>query len=1015
MVKRVRSKHHSPDFNMRRQEVLFRLSQHFLDLSEPQEMMNAAVSAVAKELNVELCKVLLWKEEDQNFLLHAGVGWKPGLVGSVRVAGGKESQAGYTVMIRQPVVVEDFMKEKRFTAPALLREHGVVCGLSVPMISGDRVLGVMGAHSRRRRSFNSDDVSFLSLAAHDLALALQRAASEHHAQSYRAMVASGIEFQTFAQQYADTESFLRAVTEKIAHLLGVERCAIILHQPASGECHMQWPAYGTNDKALAQFQIPAHDARAVHAAWPANQPVLVFEDHQLGARLPTGMRMLADEKNIAVARLEVRGQFYGSLRVANKKGDRFTQEDVLLLGLLSQEIVPHLYLLHLEKNYREKIEKIATWSRQLFETLSTGDAEEVLQNGIEMLSDIIGARYGAVGLPDDSGALSRFFHTPIEGEMLNPPVGCGLLGLMLRENQVVRLDDLTQHPSFSGFPPGHPVMKTFLGVPIRVGERILGRVYLTEKKVGKFTEEDAHLAALFALNVGLFYEGAQMAQAIRESEERYRALFTGAVDGILVMDGQGRYVDANPAVCAMLGYTRDEILEKKIGDLSPAEKRELNKTMFQELTHNGKVEGAYALQRQDGQLISVEFTAAQAGPNLYLAILRDITQRLSLENQLRQSQKMEAVGQLAGGVAHDFNNLLTGIKGYIELALNSLAPEAPLYQGLREANHSVDLATALTRQLLTFSRRQIIAPRVLNLNDEIANFNKMLQRLIQEDIEIKTTAAPDLWNVNADPAQIEQVIMNLVVNARDAMPDGGLLHIETANVTLEANDLATPGFVEAGPVRPGRHVLLCISDTGSGMDRATLSHIFEPFFTTKETGKGTGLGLAVVYGIVKQHGGHLRIESAPGRGTTFKIYFPAVEARTAAPPREKSARLPQGTETILLVEDHEVVRKASARSLEHYGYTVLTAGNAEEAMQLFQAHRDEIALLVTDVVMPGMGGEALYKRLSAERPELKVLYVSGYTANMLPSHDAAEILRPFLNKPYTPQGLAQKVREVLEA
>lgn len=385
-------------------------------------------------------------------------------------------------------------------------------------------------------------------------------------------------------------------------------------------------------------------------------------------------------------------------------------------------------------------------------------------------------------------------------------------------------------------------------------------------------------------------------------------------------------------------------------------------------------------------------------------------ERRQLEKQLLLAQKMEAIGQLAGGVAHDFNNLLTVIISYSELLLQRLAPGEPLRAQVEEIQKAGDRAAALTRQLLAFSRRQVLAPQVLDLNAVLENIHKMLERLIGEDINLVSACARGLGRVKADPSQIEQVIMNLAANARDAMPKGGKLTIETADVEL-GEDYAR----NHAAFQPGRYVMLAISDTGMGMDKETQTHIFEPFFTTKELGKGTGLGLATVYGIVKQSGGCIWVYSEPGRGSTFKIYFPRLDAQveSSRPGLELPVVLSQGTERILWVEDEPAVRALVQEILQSRGYTLLVAKHGEEALRLAEEHRGQIDLLLTDVVMPGMTGPDLLQRLKQTNPAMKVLYVSGYADTARIHHGMLNSQDPFLQKPFTPQSLAHKIREVL--
>jgi nitrogen-specific signal transduction histidine kinase len=393
-------------------------------------------------------------------------------------------------------------------------------------------------------------------------------------------------------------------------------------------------------------------------------------------------------------------------------------------------------------------------------------------------------------------------------------------------------------------------------------------------------------------------------------------------------------------------------------------------------------------------------------PARVYAVIIDLSERKRLEEQFRQAQKMEAVGRLAGGIAHDFNNLLTVINGYGQMLLARLDKADPAREQIQEMTAAGERAAGLTAQLLAFSRKAVVEPRVLNLNEVVTHSASLLRRLIGEDVQLATALAPDLSPVRADPTQVEQVLLNLAVNAKDAMPDGGKLTIETQSVRLREQNPAYPDLA------PGQYVQLAVSDTGHGMTDEVKARLFEPFFTTKEAGKGTGLGLAVVHGAVRQSGGRVDVYSEVGVGTTFKILLPAAEA---AVPSSKELRLePRGGETILLVEDEPAVRRLARLSLEAHGYTVLEAGNGPEAIRVAEGHAGPIDLMVTDVVMPGMGGRQVAEQLRVSRPGLKVLYVSGYTDDAVVRHGIVAANDAFLQKPFTPLALARKVRSVLD-
>ena len=509
---------------------------------------------------------------------------------------------------------------------------------------------------------------------------------------------------------------------------------------------------------------------------------------------------------------------------------------------------------------------------------------------------------------------------------------------------------------------------------------------------------------------------------LRASETRYRRLFESAKDGILILDADtGRVVDANPFLISLLGYSHAELLDKNLWDLGPFKDVANSRDAFRELQEKDYVRYEdLPLETRDGRLISVEFVSNVylVGPTKVIQCnIRDITERKrheaehkKLEQQLQVSQKMEAVGLLAGGIAHDFNNLLSVILSYTQFATQALREGDPLKDDLLEVKKAGDRAAVLTRQLLAFGRKQVLQSVPLNLNRVAEGVEKMLRRILGEDIDFVQVLAPDLGVVRADPGQIEQVLMNLVVNSRDAMSGGGKLTIETSNVELDDEYAAR----HVG-VNPGPYVQLAVTDTGCGMDEQTKTQLFEPFFTTKEKGKGTGLGLSTVYGIVKQSGGNIWVYSELGLGTTFKIYLPRELSVRATATRLRAILEPaRGTETILVVEDEEALRKIARRSLEAAGYTVLTAGAGDEALLISAQHAGIIHLLLTDMVMPRMSGRVLARALLKARPTAKVLYMSGYADNAFVHHGVVDEGTNFIGKPFTATDIAHKIRSVLD-
>jgi PAS domain S-box-containing protein len=510
------------------------------------------------------------------------------------------------------------------------------------------------------------------------------------------------------------------------------------------------------------------------------------------------------------------------------------------------------------------------------------------------------------------------------------------------------------------------------------------------------------------------------------AEERLRRFLDCSPDGMLIVDDQGRITYANTTVKRILGYETQELVGQPIESLVPAGLRSAHAAararyttapLLRPMGNGLDLRGL----RADGTEVPLEIALSpfrDSGADYVLATIRDVTDRKRIEaelrateEQLRQSQKMEAIGQLAGGIAHDFNNLLMVISGYAETLSEQLDPADPRRTDVEQIRHAGARAADLVHQLLAFSRKQVLQPRVLDLNSVVSQTEGMLRRVLRENIRLVTSLSPELHRIEVDPGQVEQIILNLVVNARDAMPEGGRLTIETANVDLDENYVRDHVFARAGP-----HVMLGVSDTGNGMDAATRRRIFEPFFTTKGLGKGTGLGLSTVYGIVKQSGGNIWVYSEPGQGTTFKVYFPRTDKDSTLEPEPKApqrAAIGETSGTILVVEDEPAVRTFVCNVLRKAGYVVLPAGDPDEALSISREHAGRVRLLLTDVVLPRMSGRLLAEKLAVQRPDMRVLYMSGYTDNVIVDRGVLKPGMAFLEKPVMPATLLDKVHEVL--
>jgi PAS domain S-box-containing protein len=590
---------------------------------------------------------------------------------------------------------------------------------------------------------------------------------------------------------------------------------------------------------------------------------------------------------------------------------------------------------------------------------------------------------------------------------------------------VTVIPDVQRDTRYEGRPPlfGGMRVRFYAAAPLttREGYRI-GAISIvdTRPRQALSSEETGMLQDLAALVMDELQLQRELARtrdtsrSLQESEAKFRALMESASQGIIGVNRSGAIRVMNRKAEELFGYSREELLGQTIETLIPDGLRENHAAYRADYFAQPRARPmGIGLElrgrRRDGSEfpleISLNYLEADGEP-MAISFITDITERIRLEQQLRQSQKMEAIGQLAGGVAHDFNNLLTVISGYSALALSGMAPGDGLRESLDEISQAAMRAATLTQQLLAFSRKQVIQPAVFKLNDRVAQMHKILRRLIGEDIQLELALGDGDEEILADPGQVDQVILNLVVNARDAMPDGGQLLIETAVVEL--------GESYAGShlsVQPGPHVMLAISDTGMGMTPDVQARIFEPFFTTKEAGKGTGLGLATVYGIVKQAGGSIFVYSEPGRGSTFKILFPRMAGPLAGEAQAAVAESAGGGETILLAEDEEAVRKFVHKMLGDRGYKVIVATNGEEALAVMEQRGQDISLILTDVVMPKLSGPDLIAAVRRARFEVKVLYMSGYTDRTVPLEQDGGA--SFIQKPFTPDQLERKMREVM--
>ncbi|MCP5094624.1 MAG: response regulator [Chloroflexi bacterium] len=666
----------------------------------------------------------------------------------------------------------------------------------------------------------------------------------------------------------------------------------------------------------------------------------------------------------------------------------------------------------------------------------TRNLDFLLPYVIDEVLKLVGAERGYLVLINEKGELdfkvSRHHKSDFQ-EQEKDEVSLSILNEVFRSSQSLILTNAMMDPRFSA---SQSVvanqLRSVMCTPLISQNRTIGAIYVENRSInGLFRKDDLKSLELFANQAAVSIDNANLYTdlerriatqkeieiELRATQEQLQATLTALPDLMLELDANGRIITYHSPQSNLLPLLLQDIVGNTVHEALPQAAAKGIMTAIQLANQQGQHTGTEFSVASKTKMLWFEVSISRRGASTndngrYVTLIRNITDRKQLEDQLRHAQKMEAIGQLAGGVAHDFNNLLSIILSYGQLILRA-NPDIPAtaVHRLKQIIHAGERAAELTKQLLAFSRKQILEPQIVNLNENLLNITSMLERIIGENIELTTISFNGLEPIRVDPSQLEQVVFNLAINARDAMPQGGMLTIETSNVYLD-NDYAS----QHSGVNTGAYVMLAVSDTGEGFDEDTKTRIFEPFFTTKEKGKGTGLGLATVYGIVNQSDGHIWVYSEKDQGTTFKIYFPQIQEGTKASyPLIQKNQETTGTETILLIEDEKTVRTLSKDILELNGYTILEATDSDHAQEINATYDGEIHLLLTDVVMPKLNGRELAEIIVINRPQMKVLYMSGYTDNVIVHHGVLKADMAFLQKPITPNALAQKVRQVLDS
>ncbi len=899
---------------------------------------------------------------------------------------------------------------------------------NIPILYGGEVLGVIVLYLEHGHVQSEYEMAFLHTAANTMAsLIKHKRAEETLRQRNRELEFLNRVGQTLVSTL-DLAQLLADVLEKIRQLLDVFGCSVWLLESAANEL-VCLQATAPHNKIVMGWKL-APDQGLVSWAVHHGQSILAADtrtDPRHYAEID--QRCGVEMRSIISVPLRVKQEIIGGVNVVDTTVNRFTPTDLSLVESLAATItiaIENARLFDREYQQRQAAEQALheTWFFYRISSIlaQSSDMQTAVEQVLGEYLQALNLKQGGITLFDSKQQTGKLYALYQYGQP--QPTGSSIKIVsrvyqeLIESQQPIAIVDAWNDPLLADNQDLTTLLqiKSILFVPLLVRGQVVGALGADEtKQPRRFSNREIELGQAVADQVA----GAIDRIRLDEEQRRLTAVLEQATETFIITDLAGNIVYTNPYFEISSGYSVAEAMGQNPNMVQSGQH---DIAFYQELWNTISTgdtwHGIFINKHKDGHLYHEEtsvFPIKNAAGEIinYATVKRDITERVRTEEQLRQAQKMEAIGQLAGGVAHDFNNILTAIIGYasLPLDLNLLPPEHPVHSDLQGIIKSANRAADLTRQLLTFARRQIVEPQTLNLNDLIFNLDKMLRRLISENIELITLAGPNLGQIEADPGQIEQVLVNLVINARDAMPDGGKLTIETANVTL-GKDYAD----QHTEVNQGEYVMLAVSDTGLGMTKEVRARIFEPFFTTKDVGQGTGLGLATCFGIVKQSGGHLWVYSEVGWGTTFKVYLPYVkEAISLVLGRNQSPGLPWGRETILLVEDEAAVRSLAARILREQGYTILEAANGEKALRLVEAKPElEIQLLLTDVVMPLLGGQGLAEQLSAARPHLKVLFMSGYTDNPIAHHGVLEASIAFLKKPFSPSALAHKVRKVLD-
>jgi PAS domain S-box-containing protein len=940
-----------------------------------------------------------------------------------------EGLVGRAVAEGRPMWSLDILADPAVVVPQpwrdLVAAEGFRSGIAVPLKMGAQAVGALFLADPPAGAFSPERLQLLASFADRAALAVERTALYERAAGRAEKLAVLARVSSLIASATGSDRVLESVARAAISLLAAEVAGVVVDDPAAGVLRVG-AHYRTGVEAPCDIhpnEIP-HGQGVAAVVFDTRAPVFI-EDVATEPRWVD--RTWTQEQGLhayAALPLVARDRVIGVLSIFFVESRAFSDEERELMGLLADQAaiaIDNARLLHETERQRRTAQALADLARLMAQSLDTAEVSARITASVQSLLGVTNTalfRYRPASKDLESLSLIGD-HGPTDGKPIVYPLGFGAAGLAVQERRSVVTSDLLADPRIPQPAEQRARMeqapfRAILAVPLLVPGRVVGALVLGDRVGRRFTDDEVQTVEAFADRAAVGLEAARLYAEVRDARDFLQSIAESSPDAIVTTDVHGRVTYWSPGAEETLGYPAREVLGRRTADLYVDGEAEARAVMARLRAEGRLRDYEMVIRARDGRAVTVSSSMALLRDTSgtitgTVGVVKDVTEKKMLEASFRQSQKMEAVGLLAGGIAHDFNNLMTVVIGRSELLLARLRAEDPVRRDIELFRKTATRAAELTRQLLAFSRKQVLQPKVLDLNTVVANLEPMLRRLIGEDVELRAVLAPGLGRVKADPGQVEQVLVNLAVNARDAMPRGGKLTIETGDVVLDdAYARKHPGM-SAGP-----HVMLAVSDTGAGMDEATQARVFEPFFTTKEPGKGTGLGLSTVYGIVKQSGGSIWVYSEVGAGTAFKVYLPRLDGVTEpAVQRARPARAEGGSETILLVEDEEELREVARETLEVFGYVVLEAGNGADALRMAERHPGPIHLLLTDVVMPAMNGAELVRRLMPTRPEMAVLFVSGYTDDAIVHHGVLEPGTAFLEKPFSPDQLVRRVREVL--